>query len=251
MAELHWDQWAARYGRITPPKDPNQLPVDFRILKYYGDQAEVEHKQTIGGQEGMVRVLGFRNRENMGRFSDAIAAFDEDPSKNATTCTTFNYGSMNATAPDLCWARKPNHKSGVGAFAEQYLGHDIGVFGRGMYSDGKTEVYSYTSTDRSLTLGSLAKGTAWHRPKDITGFGGNLGWISAIHARYLAMGGVDGFVGDGAISAAPETSVDYFYSANFRTIYWLSGDYQHIANPGFNSARGPVNIFTVRVHGEF
>jgi hypothetical protein len=34
-------------------------------------------------------------------------------------------------------------------------------------------------------------------------------------------------------------------------VYWLTGDYQHIANPGFNAARGPVNVFTVRIHGEF
>jgi high affinity Mn2+ porin len=251
VGEFHWDDWAVRYGRITPPKDPNQLPVDFRLLKYYGDQTEIEHKHSIRGQEGMVRVLAYRNRENMGRFSDAIAAFEADPSKNATTCTTFNYGSNNSTAPDLCWARKPNVKEGIGGFVEQYVGHDIGVFARGMYSDGKTEVYAYTSTDRSATLGVLAKGTSWSRPKDMAGIGGNLGWISDIHAKYLGMGGIDGFVGDGAITAAAERSVDLFYSANFRKIYWLSGDYQHIANPGFNAARGPVNVFTVRIHGEF
>ncbi|WP_263351233.1 carbohydrate porin [Acidicapsa acidisoli] len=251
VGEFHWDDWAVRYGRITPPKQPNQLPVDFRLLKYYGDQVEVEHKHTIHEQEGMVRLLAYRNRENMGRFSDAIAAFEADPPKNATTCTGFNYGSQNAGAPDLCWARKPNVKEGIGAFAEQYIGHDIGVFGRGMYSDGKTEVYAYTSTDRSATVGVLAKGSAWSRSKDVMGIGGNFGWISDIHAKYLGMGGIDGFVGDGAITAAAEKSLDLFYSANLGKVYWLTGDYQHITNPGFNAARGPVNVFTVRVHGEF
>jgi high affinity Mn2+ porin len=251
VAEFHWDNWAARVGRITGPKDPNQLPVDFRIFKYHGDQIEVEHKHKIGEQEGMVRVLGYRNRENMGRFSDAIAAFEADPQKNATTCTTFNYGSNNSGAPDLCWARKPNIKMGIGAFAEQYLGHNIGVFGRGMYSDGKTEVYAYTSTDRSATVGLLGKGEAWRRPKDMVGLGLNSDWISGIHAKYLGMGGVDGFVGDGAITAGAERSIDLFYSANLRKNYWLTGDYQHITNPGFNSARGPVDVLTVRIHGEF
>jgi len=87
IAEFHWDDWAFRVGRITPPKQPNQLPVDFRLFKYHGDQFEVEHKQTIHGQEGMMRVLGFRNREDMGRFSDAIAAFKENPEENAATCS--------------------------------------------------------------------------------------------------------------------------------------------------------------------
>ncbi len=251
IGEFYWDDWGVRVGRITPPKQPNQLPVDFRLFKYYGDQMEVEHKQTIHGQEGMVRVLAFRNHENMGRFSDAIAAFEADPEENATTCTGFNYGSQNAGAPDLCWARKPNVKKGIGGFAEQYIGHDIGVFGRAMYADGKTEVYAYTANDRSATVGVLAKGSSWSRPKDFTGIGGNIGWISNIHAKYLGMGGVDGFVGDGAITAAAEQSLDLFYSAAFGKIYWLTGDYQHIVNPGFNAARGPVNIFTVRIHGEF
>ena len=251
VAEFHWDDWAVRFGRITPPRDPNQLAIDYRIFKYYGDQAEVEHKQSIHGQEGMVRMLAYRNHENMGRFSDAVAAFEADPNKNATTCTTFNYGSNNATAPDLCWVRKPNNKVGVGAFAEQYIGHDIGVFGRGMYSDGKSEVYAYTSTDRSLTLGVLAKGTSWFRPKDMVGIGENIGWISDAHAKYLGLGGVDGFIGDGAITQGSERSLDLYYSTSFRKIYWLTGDFQHISNPAFNKARGPLNVFTVRVHGEF
>jgi hypothetical protein len=251
IAEFHWDDWAARGGRITPPKQPNQLPVDFRLFKYYGDQMEVEHKQTIHEQEGMVRILAFRNHENFGRFSDAIAAFEANPEENAANCTAFNYGSNNATAPDLCWVRKPNVKKGIGGFAEQYVGHDIGVFGRAMYADGKTEVDAYTSDDRSATIGVLAKGTSWSRSKDMAGIGENVGWISSIHAKYLGMGGIDGFVGDGAITAASERSLDLFYSANFRKIYWLTGDYQHITNPGFNAARGPVNVFTVRIHGEF
>jgi high affinity Mn2+ porin len=251
VAELFWDDWAVRVGRITPPKDPNQLPVDFRLFKYYGDQIELEHKHKIREQEGMLRLLAYRNRENMGRFSDAIAAFEANPNENATTCTGFNYGSQNADAPDLCWARKPNVKKGIGAFAEQYIGHDIGLFGRAMYSDGQTEVYAYTSDDRSATVGLLAKGSSWSRPKDVAGIGSNAGWISGIHAKYLGMGGVDGFVGDGAITAAAERSVDLFYSAHFRGVYWLTGDYQHVTNPGFNAARGPVNVFTVRIHGEF
>jgi len=251
VAQVFWDDWAVRAGRITGPKEPNQLPVDFRLFKYYGDQIELEHKHTIHGQEGMVRVLAYRNRQNMGRFSDAITAFVTDPSKNATTCTGFNYGSQNVDAPDLCWARKPNVKKGIGAFAEQYIGHDIGVFGRAMYSDGQTEVYAYTSDDRSATVGVLAKGSAWSRRKDVVGIGGNFGWISSIHAKYFGMGGVDGFVGDGAITAAAERSFDVFYNAHFRGVYWLTGDYQHITNPGFNAARGPVNVFAVRIHAEF
>ena len=251
VAELDWDNWAVRYGRITPPKNPNQLPVDFRLFKYYGDQIELEHKHTIFGKEGTVRVLGYRNHEDIGRFADAIAAFEADPQENATTCPGFNYGSNNANAPDLCWVRKPNVKVGIGGFFEQYVAKDIGLFSRAMYSDGKTEVDAYTSADRSASVGMLAKGSLWRRPRDVAGVGVNLGWISKVHAEYLSMGGVDGFVGDGAIRPGAETSFDAFYSVAARRWLWLTGDYQHIVNPGFNQDRGPVNVFTLRLHGEF
>ncbi len=251
VAELFWDNWSVRYGRITPPKNPNQLPVDFRTFKYYGDQIEVQHDHKLGGQDGSVRVLGFRNHEHIGRFADAIAAFDANPQQNATTCTSFNYGSNNPTAPDLCWARKPNVKVGIGGFAQQYVAKGIGIFGRAMYADGKTEVDAYTSSDRSATLGVLAKGGLWSRPRDVTGGGYNASWISDIHARYLGMGGIDGFVGDGRIHAGPEGALDVFYSVNLHRTFWLAGDYQHIANPGFNRDRGPVNIVSFKLHGEF
>jgi high affinity Mn2+ porin len=251
VSELYWDKWAIRYGRITPPKQPNQLSIDFRLFKYFGDQVELEHNHHVFGQDGTVRVLGYRNRENIGNFSDAIAAFQSDPLKNATTCTAFSYGSNNATAPDLCWVRKPNVKKGIGIFGEQYVAKDIGVFARGMYSDGKTEVDAYTSTDRSASFGVLAKGSLWSRPKDVTGIGLNLGWISKSHADYLGMGGIDGFVGDGHITRAAETALDAFYSVNFRKSLWLSGDFQRVANPAFNSDRGPVDLWSVKIHGEF
>ena len=251
VTEFYWDNWAARYGRITPPKDPNQLSIDFRLFKFYGDQIELEHDHNLHGQNGKVRVLMYRNHENIGRFSDAVAAFEADPSKNATTCTGFNYGSNNADAPDLCWARKPNVKMGIGVYGEQYVAKDIGVFSRAMYSDGKTEVDAYTSTDRSFSLGTLARGSLWSRPKDVAGLGLNLGWISNPHVEYLRLGGIDGFIGDGHINPAPETALDVFYSVNLRKSYWLSGDYQRVANPAFNSDRGPVNIWSMKIHGEF
>ncbi len=261
VIELFWDDWAVRYGRITPPQNPNQLPVDFRLYEYFGDQVELEHRHRILGLDGTVRVLGYWNHEIIGRFDDAVAAFQADPTKNAASCTSFNYGSQNATAPDLCWVRRPNWKLGIGLYAEQHLFRDIGVFVRGMYSDGRTEVDAYTSTDRSLSFGALAKGFLWSRPEDKAGVAVNFGWISAAHAEYLRMGGVDGFIGDGNINPAAESVVDVFYSVNlqflpWRSVWplsstWLSGDYQHITNPGFNADRGPLDVLSVRFHAEF
>jgi len=251
VGEYYFDDWAFRFGRFVAPKDPNQLPLNFDILKYYGDQAELEHKHTILRQPGAIRFLVYRNRENMGRFSDAVLAYQADPTKNATTCTAFNYGSNNASAPDLCWSRKPNIKMGIGINIEQSITPDIGLFLRGMYSDGKTEVYSYTSSDRSLSFGMAMKGDRWGRGKDSLGLGFAQSWISKSHADYLNLGGIDGFIGDGRLNYKPEQVVDLYYQCHVLSSAWLSVDYQHIVNPAYNADRGPVNIYGARVHFEF
>ncbi len=251
VSELYWDNWAVRYGRITPPKNPNQLPVDFRILKVYGDQIEFEHNHQVGHRDGTVRVLAFRNHENIGRFADAVSAFQANPAENAAACPNFNYGSNNSTAPDLCWVRRPNNKVGIGGFDLDFVGNHIGVVARGLYADGKTEVDAYNSADRSLSFGTLAKGATWSRPRDIAGLAYNIGWVSKVHADYLGMGGIDGFVGDGAITQGTERALDLFYNVNYRKGFWFSGDFQHISNPGFNLARGPLNVYSLRIHGEF
>lgn len=251
VGEYYFDDWAFRLGRFVTPKNPNDLPLDFNILKFYGDQAELEHKHVIKGQPGAIKILAYRNRENMGRWSDAIAAFQSDQAKNATTCTGFNYESDNSSAPDLCWARKPNVKMGVGINMEQRVTQDVGLFFRGMYSDGKTEVYSYTSSDRSISFGASMKGLRWGREKDSLGLGYAQSWISKQHATYLNMGGIDGFIGDGRINYKPEQVVDIYYQCHVISSAWLSLDYQHLANPAYNADRGPVDIYGARVHFEF
>jgi len=254
--ELYWDDWAIRVGRMAPPSSPNQEQIDLRFWKYYGDAAELEHDHTFFGQAGAVRLLGYRNQVYAGQFADAIAAFEKSPTNNAADCSknhyVTNYASMNSDAPDLCYARKSNVKLGVGINVEQHLTTDIGVFARAMYSDGQTEVDAFNSADRSVSIGAVAKGSAWKRPLDVTGVGFGMSWISAIHAQYLAMGGVDGFVGDGQLNhVAGEGVAEAFYSVNFLKAIWLSGDYQFLWNPAYNADRGPVNIFGVRVHAEF
>jgi high affinity Mn2+ porin len=251
-AELYWDDWALRVGRITPPQTPNALPVDFRIWEHYGDQIELEHDHVLLGEPGAVRLLGYRNQVVTGRFDEAIAALQADPGKNAAAAAASpNCGSGNVTAPDLCWVRKPNVKLGVGINLEQFLAKDVGVFFRGMVSDGRTEVDAYNPADRSVSFGAVAKGSTWRRPFDVAGAGFGMSWISDAHAQYLAMGGVDGFIGDGHLRQAAEGIVEAFYSVNLLKAIWLSADYQYLWNPGFNADRGPVHILGGRVHAEF
>jgi hypothetical protein len=252
VGELDYDDWSYKFGHILAPINPNQLALNIEPFKYFGQQIEVEHRHEIAGQPGAARVLAYRNVENMGKFSDAVAAFNASGgAKNATNCNGFSYGSADVSAPDLCWARQTNVKMGIGLNLEQQIYDDIGLFFRGMYSDGKTEVYSYTSTDRSMSLGGIMKGTRWGRDKDSVGIGYAEGWLSKSHVQYLGMGGIDGFIGDGKITYRPEQVVNIFYSFNVISAIWLTADYQYIANPAYNAARGPVDIYGARIHVGF
>ena len=250
--ELYWDDWTVRFVHAAPPQNPNQLEIDFRFWKYFGDQLEIEHRHTLFGLPGAVRLLGYRNRVFSGSFDDAVAAFEADPARNAAACTDFNYGSTNATAPDLCWVRKDNVKLGIGIALEQFVARDIGLFLRAMYADGQSEVVAFNAPDRSLSFGAVARGGLWDRPFDVTGIGLGLSWISASHARYLALGGVDGFIGDGALRQATEGVFEVFYSFNLFKAIWLAGDVQLIWNPAYNADRGgPVLVLGAKVHAEF
>lgn len=244
--------WAFRASRTAPPKQPNQSDLELRFWKYYGDAIELEHDHELAGYHGAVRVLAFHNHENMGKFTDATDAFVADSSKNAAECgDLFHYDSMDQNAPDLCWARKPNDKVGIGINIEQAVSRDVGVFFRAMITDGKTEVYSFTPTDRAISLGALALGKRWARPDDYAGVGFGAGGISDEHATYLRLGGIDGFIGDGKLNPGTEAIGEAFYAANLSSSIWVSADYQLIVHPAFNADRGPVQIFGARVHAEF
>jgi len=251
-AEWYQDNWAFRFAHFMPPQEPNGKPLSYQLFKYFGQQFELEHRHLLGDQPGAVRVLGYRNQEYMGKFSDAIAAFDKNPAQyNAASCNSYNYGSNKANAPDLCWARKTNIKMGIGLNLEQSLSQGVGVFLRGMYSDGQTEADSFTSADRSLSFGTLIDGERWQRNKDAIGVGYAFSWLSATHIAFLNQGGIDQFIGDGKINYNPEQVLELFYKYNVYKTAWLTLDYQHISNPGFNADRGPVDVYGVRAHFEF
>jgi high affinity Mn2+ porin len=251
-AELYWDGWVLRLGRFAPPKYPNDYAVDLHFWRVFGDELEVEHDHTIFGMPGAVRLQGYRNRDLMGSFRDAIAAFESNPAEDAANCgSLYNFGSGNWTAPDLCWVRKRQVKLGAGINLEQTVTKGIGVVGRFMYSDGRTEVDAYDSADRDASIGVVGRGRLWRRPLDVAGVGYEVTWISKAHAQYLEMGGVDDFIGDGRLRPAPEELFETFYSVNFFKAVWLAADYQVVLHPAYNADRGPENVFSGRVHAEF
>ena len=199
-----------------------------------------------------MKVLGYRNQVFTGSFDDAVNAYQANPAENAAACTSYNYGSQNATAPDLCWVRKNNVKLGIGIDIEQFVtpgdrrvpaGDVLGREVRG----GRIQLGGSLDGLRSGVQGhAVGPAVRRHGRRARAELG------LAEHARYLALGGIDAFIGDGALRQATEGVFEIFYSFNLFKAIWLTGDFQLLWNPGYNADRGgPLVILGARAHAEF
>lgn len=232
--EFYQGDWVLRAGRFMQPREPNVLPLDPSLSRHYGDQVEVERSYVLSGQPGKVRVLLFRNRAVMGRFADALA--------NAA-----------GGVPDTASVRQLRDKRGWGVNLEQSLSDTAGVFARIGKSDGASEVFAFAEIDRSLSLGVSLKGARWGRDLDMFGLAYARNGLSGPHRDYLAAGGIGFFVGDGRLNYRPEAIVEGYYSFGLDVLQRtaLSLGAQYIRNPAYNADRGPVRVFSVRLHTEF
>ena len=233
-AELDEGDWAVRAGRFLVARLPDGNQLNWSIMNYHGDQIEIDHAHTVFGQPGKLRALMFLNRSIMGSFNDALA-----------------YAARNHTIPILAPVRKPQDKRGYGLNGEQNLSDDIGLFARLGWSDGQTETYSFAEIERTDQVGLTIKGTRWKRSEDTVGVVYIQNGLSTAHQHFLADGGVGVFIGDGALSYHTEDIVETYYSIAINKYLSFSLDYQHIDNPAYNSARGPVSVYGTRLHAEY
>lgn len=238
-AEWYQDDWVYRLGRMSGPLTPNGLPVDFHLLRHYGDQFEVEHAHELAGQPGKARVLVWRNRAVTASFADATAYLLSHPGTDPETILQVRNGEKI--------------KYGVGLNIEQALNDDAGFFLRAMKADGRTETYAFSEIDASLSTGILLKGHLWGRAQDSVGMAYMDNRLSNDRRRYLEAGGMSFFIGDGPgnFRYGTEHGPEIFYNHGIGKNLWLTGDWQHITNPAYNALRGPVNVYAIRLHAEF
>jgi hypothetical protein len=227
--EYYDGDWAVRVGRFMLPAESNGLPLDRHIFRHYGDQVELEHHHTWMGQTGTVRVLAFHDHAHMGSFRDALAA------------------SAQGEVPDVGNVRRERGKTGFGVSLDQALSEHAAVFARASRNDGQSETYAFAEIERSLSVGA----TLQVRASDTLGIAFVRNGLSQAHRDYLAAGGLGAFIGDGRLDYHPETIAETYYKIELGKHAALSLDWQHIANPAYNGARGPVNVFGLRLHGQY
>ncbi|MBB6130322.1 carbohydrate porin [Mucilaginibacter lappiensis] len=231
--ELGQPNWTLRFAFTMSTTTANGAIWDAKIGHANSQTLEYEHRHTINGNKGTVRVLGFRNNGKMGIYSEALAKNPVNP----VVDTNLTYGK---------------HKYGFGISADQYLSKDFGVFAKVSYNDGKTETWYFTEIDRSLSFGGTLKGSSWKRPDDELALAFIANGLSTQHRDYLAAGGYGFIIGDGKLNYGHELIAELYYKINaFQKKVWLTPDYQFILNPAYNKDRGPVNVLSLRAHVEF
>ncbi len=230
--EYYDGDWVYRFGRYLMPIESNGQQLDTRIFRHFSDQAELEYSYTLGGQPGKLRLMAFHNRMISGSFRDALAA-------------------AGSGTPSVADVRKEQSKYGAGINVEQNLTSDIGMFLRTSWNDGKTETYSFTEVERSVTVGMSMAGTRWGRADDVLGIAGIRNGLSQAHRDYLAAGGTGVFIGDGRLNYRPEDIVEAYYNVRVSKAATLGLDVQKIFHPAYNADRGPVLVAGARLHVEF
>jgi high affinity Mn2+ porin len=139
-------------------------------------------------------------------------------------------------------------KYGAGVSFDQAINSDAGFFVRLGWNDGKTQSFAFTAIDRLASGGLSVKGTRWHRKFDVAATSFTAGGLSAVHREYLAAGGLDFLIGDGRLNYGPEYVWESFYAARVVPGFYATFDLQRDTDLAYNRDRGPVTIYSIRLH---
>jgi high affinity Mn2+ porin len=234
VVELNHKDWAIRAGLFEVPAAPNS---DVLTFKTGGSLIEFEERHTIFDQPGKLRLGAFANRSNTGNYRDALGISAVDSTIDINTA--------------LVDTRQQRLKYGFYLNGEQQIAKDIGMFARASWNDGHTEILSFTDIDRSVSGGLSIKGSYWGRLNDTFGFGGAINALSNDKRDFLAAGGHGLIIGDGQLNYHKERILESYYALAVQRGLTFTADYQLVVNPAYNADRGPVSIFSGRLHGEF
>ena len=233
-AELYEGPWTFRGGVFALSEVPNSEKLDssFAQNEFVG---EIEHRHSIGGLPGKLKITVFRNRGRMGRFGDAI-----------------RLAESTGEPADIVAVRHMQSRAGVSFNLEQQVTGAASIFFKGGIADGNMEPFEFTDVDRSLAAGLTVKGGAWGRAHDTVGIAAVVNGISDVHKRFLDAGGLGILIGDGQLPhPGSEQVLEAFYDVALAKPVHISLDGQFINHPAYNRDRGPVPVGAIRLHAEF
>jgi high affinity Mn2+ porin len=236
LIEYYDRSWVFRFGEFLMPTVANGITLDWDIARARADNWELElHRGVFPHRTSVLRLLSFVNHANMGLYEEANTEYLEGLTPTPSIVDTRVQGRV---------------KYGFGVNVEQPLTDQWRAFGRLGWNNGSTESFAYTEADRTASIGSDLYGKLWHRPQDKVGAAFVANGISGAHAEYLALGGLGFILGDGGLTYGLEKIFETYYTAHIWRGVSFAADWQHIVNPGYNEVRGPVSVFSLRLHIE-
>jgi high affinity Mn2+ porin len=240
VAEWYQDFWTLRAGvfdlSATPEggNSPTAIELDSTFSQFQA-VGEIEDRYQLWGQPGKLKITGFLSRGRAGAFQDAVELAQ----------LTGQPANINAV-------RTYTSRPGVSINLEQQVSETVGVFARAGWADGNIEPWDFTDIDRTVSGGVSLNGKRWGRPDDTIGIAGAINGISSIHQAFFNSGGIGILIGDGQLPRPGlEQVFETYYSYALTSASRLSFDYQLINNPAYNTERGPVNVFGLRLHAQF
>lgn len=238
--EWYQGDWTVRGGlfdlTVTPsggnsPFGGNLDPT-FDQFQMVG---ELERRYQLWGQPGAIKITGYLSRGRAGHYADAIAL-----------------AAITGTPADINAVRSYTSRPGVSINLQQQVSDTVGVFARAGRADGDVEPWDTTDIDFTISAGASIKGKQWGRPDDTVGIAGVVNNISRVHQEFFDAGGLGIVIGDGMLPhPGLEQIIETYYSYALNSAVKLTFDYQFVANPAYNTDRGPVNVFATRVHWQF
>ena len=231
FAELNQKDWAVRGGYLLMPKESNSNNFDQNVFNRGEYLLETELRYSLLSHPGKLRLIGWVNSAYSGSYAETLANPDLNLDITQTRQTRIKYGAV--------------------ANVERSISDEFGLFSRLSWNDGKTEIMAFTDIDASASFGGVLKGAAWGRPEDNIGIAGAINGLSADHRAFITAGGLGILIGDGQLNYRPEEIIESYYSIALQKKTTLTFDYQLITNPAYNADRGPVSVFSGRLHAAF
>lgn len=231
-AAVEWENgvYAVRGAAFQVARQANGLFLDPSITRAFQMVGSLERFWAIGERQGAVRLIGLLTRARQNSWSDLFQNGFDTFDKNPNTY---------------------RRKASMGISFDQEITQDFGVFGRFSWGDHRSQSWMFTEHDMAISAGAALRGQRWGRPSDTIGLGSNIGFASDGRRRYLEAGGIGFIVGDGQLNYRPEWITELYYDARVAPGLHMALNYQLAVNPGYNSDRGPVHLFALRVRSSF
>lgn len=243
LAEYDDHAWTLRYGIFAMPTEANGESLDWAFSRAHGQNWELDWRHSfIAGENGATRLLFYANRAHMGAYRTAVTDF-----LNGTDALLYGVDRPSITLHRQFGALKYGFEYNT----EQQVTANLRLGARVGWDDGRTESFAYTEDDQTVEICGDYTAARWDRPNDKLGLALVSNAIKRDHQNYLRNGGLGFLLGDGALTYGRENIVEGYYNLHAWRGLFYAADVQHIGDPGYNRARGPVWAGSLRMHVDF